>query len=115
MSKVAKPGKTKDHAVLPSGTLFKPLGEHFLAAIIPLPKASQVIHVSNDGAAFPLGRQSNKPIQWGKVLAVGDKVHTLKPGDVVLLHPLNLNPRVVEDVEYYLPREAAAYCVVDDS
>lgn len=114
MSKSAKPGPTKDVAVFPDGTTFRCLGEHFIAAIIPLPEMSEIL-VMPDGsrAACPLGRDANKPIVWGKVLATGPKVHTLKPGDVVLIHPMNTNTRKIAGISYYIPREKAAYCVVD--
>jgi len=113
MSKVAKTGTHNGEAAFPDGTRFRPLGNHFLAAVIPLPGYEGVLAMPESAKSSPLGKDVNKPIVWGKVLAVGPKVRTLKPGDVVLIHPLNTNERKIAGVSYYIPQEKAVYCVVD--
>lgn len=113
MSKIAKTAQWKGAAILPDGRQFRPLGEHFLAAIIPLPGENTVLEIPDGAKLFPLGRDANKPIVWGKVIAIGPKVVNLKPGDVVFIHPMNTNKRVLCGVSYYIPREKAVYCTVD--
>lgn len=113
MSQVAKPAQWKGAAVFPDGRQFRPIGEHFLAAIIPLPGPKSILEMPDSAKLFPLGKDANKPIVWGKVIAVGPKCNTLQPGDIVLIHPLNTNERKIGGVSYYIPREKAVYCTVD--
>lgn len=112
--KVAKQGKERDIAVLPSGKRFRALGEHIFCLAIPLPSESSIL-VMPDKHRAPFGSHATgHPTAYGKVLAVGPKVKSVDPGDFVLIHPLNVNKNKIEEIEYYVPRTAAIYAVVTE-
>lgn len=111
---VAKPGKTADYAELPSGVKVRPVGEHIFCVAIPLPSGSSTI-ATPEKYRSPFGQHvTGHPIGYGFVLAVGPKADGIHPGDYVLLHPLNMNSRKLEEVEYYFPRKAAVYMCADE-